>query len=42
MRRGELGGFPIEDAGWAGLVALLIYAIRICHPHDADKGYYLN
>jgi hypothetical protein len=29
MRRGEVGGFPIEDAGWAGLLALVIYAIRM-------------
>ena len=37
MRRGELGGFPIEDAGGAGLVALLIYAIRMFR-----RCYYLN
>ena len=29
IRRGEWGGFPIEDAGSAGLVALLIDAIRM-------------
>jgi hypothetical protein len=29
MRRGELGGFSTEGAVRAGLVALLIYAIRM-------------